>query len=150
MDLYSSGKPCFCKNPDLVLLNDVGMYNCNTVFKIVTACVLWTSGIVTMNLKQCRRITNELPKLKQWLPCSLPFTTMLGFRRIWYLSFHDLLDWRTLFTYKFDRFWEPIEQIHQRNHFISLELRLHRQQFKHILDSGNIWIDQSHSVSGPY
>jgi hypothetical protein len=31
-----------------------------------------------------------------------------------------------------------------------LELRLHRQQFKHILDSGNIWIYQSHSVSGPY
>jgi hypothetical protein len=65
MDLYSSGKPCFCKNPDLVLLNDVGMYNCNNVFKIVTACVLSDSGIVTMNLKQCRRITNELPKLKQ-------------------------------------------------------------------------------------
>lgn len=121
-----------------------------TVILFVTACVLSASGIVTMNLKQCRTITNELPKLKQWLPCSLPCTAMLGFRRIWYLFAHDLLDWRSLFTYIFDRFWEPIEQIYQCDHFISLELWLQRHQFKNKSDSGNIWIYQSHSVSSPY
>lgn len=68
-----------------------------------------------------------LPKCKHWLPHSSPFAKFKC-RRIRYLLFHDLLDWRAHFMHNFDRFWESIEQIYKSNYFITLQLQLLNQE----------------------